>query len=54
MLQVQITQIENGFIVATPGGVNPITNQQTEAVAHYCSNIDQVCSYLRTLNNKSE
>ena len=49
-MQIQITKIDNGYLVATPGvqsKINP--NQGTAPTVQYCANFTAVVNVLKEL-----
>lgn len=46
-MSIQITKIDNGFIVATQVLVEG--HQGPQQLAYYCENMDAVCAYLKKL-----
>jgi len=51
--QIQINKIENGYLVAypeTPTIQDPRVQAQPKMCCHYCATIEDVASYISTLN----
>lgn len=48
MLQISITQIDNGWLVGTPPGSNP-NGQQTPPTVTYCESFDDLVNKLKSL-----
>ncbi len=47
MMQIQITEIDNGWLVGTPPQMNKITQQQTDPHVIYCEDYSAVCQALK-------
>ena len=53
--QININEIENGYLVATPAPANQVTfanaqQGQQVAVVHYCEDLAAVAEYIQTLS----
>ena len=54
MNQINITQIENGFLIATPSSQNPITGQPSPGRVIFCESIAAVKNMLDKLFSDTE